>query len=71
MRSWLLKERYPKEIDDEEVSKVKLKFSRKIVSKDKEIKDVPLIVTYHTTSLNCLSKTIRDNLCLLYMNEEV
>ena len=53
-----------------EISKVKFNFSKKINPKEKEDKDVPLVGTYHP-SLNCLSKIIRDNLHLLYMNDEV
>ena len=41
MRSWFLKGRYPEEIDDKEMSKVKFKFSRKIKPKDKEKKLFP------------------------------
>ena len=52
------------------MSKVKFNFSNIINPKAKEEKGVPLVVTcYH--SLNCLSKTIRGNLHLLYMNDEV
>ena len=49
--------------------KVKLNFSKKISPNEKEEKGVPLVVTYHS-SLNCLSKIIRGNLYLLYMNDE-
>ena len=52
------------------MSKVKFNFSKKINPKEKEEKGVPLVVTCYR-SLNCLSKTIRDNLHLLYMNDEV
>ena len=52
------------------MSKVKFNFSKKINPKEKKEKGVPLVVTYHP-SLNCLSKIIRDNLHLLYMNDEV
>ena len=45
-------------------------FSKKINPKEKEKQGVPLVVTYYP-SLNCLSKIIRDNLYLLYMNDEV
>ena len=51
------------------MSKVKFNFSRKIKPKDKAEKGVPLIVTYHP-SLNCLSTIIRENLHILYMNDE-
>ena len=50
--------------------KVKFNFSKKINPKEKEEKSFALVVTYHP-SLNCLSKIIRDNLHLLYMNDEV
>ena len=70
LRSWFVKRRYPEEIIDKEMSKVKFNFSKKINPKEKEEKGVPLVVTYHP-SLNCLSKIIRDNLYLLYMNNEV
>ena len=49
--------------------KVKLNISKKISPNEKEEKGVPLVVTYHS-SLNCLSKIIRGNLYLLYMNDE-
>ena len=52
------------------MSKDKFNFSKKINPKEREEKGVPLVVTYHP-SLNCLSKIIRDNLYLLYMNNEV
>ena len=38
--------------------------------KEKEEEVVPLVVTYHP-SLNSLNKIIRDNLYLLYMNDDV
>ena len=50
--------------------KIKLDFSKKINPKEKEENNVPLAVTYHS-SLNYLSKIIRDSLYLLYMNDEV
>ena len=46
---------YPEEIFDQEMSKLKFIFSRKIRPKEKKEKSVPLIVTHHL-SLNCLSK---------------
>ena len=49
--------------------KFRINFSKKINSKEKEEKDVPLVVTYHS-SLNWISKITRDNLHLLYMNDE-
>ena len=70
MRSLFLKRRYPEEIIDKEISKVKFHFSRKIKPKCKGEKGVPLIVTYHP-SLNCLSKNIKKKLYLLYMNNQV
>ena len=42
-----LKRRYPEEIVDEEMSKVKFNFLKKIKLKYKEEEVVPLIVTYH------------------------
>ena len=45
MRLRFLKKRYPKEIIDKEMPKVKFNFPRKIKPKDKEEKGVPLIVT--------------------------
>ena len=70
LRLWFIKRRYPEKIIDKEMSKVKSNFPKKIIPKEKEEKGVPLVVTYHP-SLNCLSKIIRDNLYLLYMNNEV
>ena len=68
LRSWFVKRSYPEEIIVKEMSKFKFNFSKKINPKEKEEKDVPLVVTYHP-SLNCLSKIVRDNLYLLYMND--
>ena len=49
--------------------KVRFNFSKKINPKEKE-ENIPLVITYHPI-LNCLSEIIRDNLHLLYMNDEV
>ena len=70
MRSRFFKIRYPEKIIGKEMSNVKFNFFRKIKPKDKKEKGISLIVTYHP-SLNCLSKIIKGNLCLLYMNVEV
>ena len=70
LRSWFFKRRYPEEIIDKEMPKVKFNFSKKINPTEKEEKGAPLVVTYHP-SLNCLSKIIRDNLHILCMNDEV
>ena len=59
MRSWFIKRRYPKEIVDKEMSKIKFNFSKKVKLKEKNKKGVPLIVTYHL-SRNCLSKIFRE-----------
>ena len=45
MKSWVLKIRYPEEIVDKQMSKVKFNFSRKTKPKSKVKKDVPPIVT--------------------------
>ena len=42
-----LKRRYPEEIVDEEMSKVKFNFFKKVKPKCKEEEVVPLIVTYY------------------------
>ena len=52
------------------MSKFYFNFPKKINPKEKEEKGVPLVVTYHL-SLYRFSKNIRDNLHLLYMNDEV
>ena len=70
LRSWFVKRRYPEEIIDKEMSKVKFNFSNKINPKENEEKGVRLVVTFHP-SLNYLSKIIRGNLHLLHMNDEV
>ena len=67
--SWFVKRRYPEEIIDKEMLKVKFNFSKKINPKEKEEKSFAQVVTYHP-SLNCLSKIIRD-LHLLYIHDEV
>ena len=54
------KKRYPWEIVDKEMSKVKFNLSRKSKTKVKEAKGITLIVTYHS-SLNCPSENIREN----------
>ena len=45
LRSWFVKRRYPEEIIDKEMPKVKLNFSVKINPKGKEEKGVTLVVT--------------------------
>ena len=67
MRSWFFKRKYPEEIIDKEMSKVKFNFPRKMKPKVKEKKGVALIVKNHR-NLNCLSKIIREN--ILYMNDK-
>ena len=48
--------RYPEELVDKKMSKLKLNFSRKIrANEKKKEKGVPLIDTYHLR-LNCLGK---------------
>ena len=47
---------------DEEMKKIK--FLKKGSKKSKGSKGVPFVVTYHP-SLNCLSRTIEDNLNIL------
>ena len=68
MRSWFLKRSYPEHLNNTEMKKVKFK-SREKDEKSK-LKVVPFVVTYHS-SLSCLHNIIRDNIYLLYMNEEV
>ena len=47
MRSWFFKRKYPDEIIDMEMSKVKFNFPRKMKPKVKEEKGVALIVKNH------------------------
>ena len=67
MKSWFLKRGYQENMIDEVMKKVK--FSGKGSNNSKESKVVPFVVTYHS-SLSCLSRTIQDNLNILYMNRE-
>ena len=70
LRSWFVKRRYPEEIIEGQMWKVKFNFSMEINFKEKEGKGVPLVVAYHPR-LNCLNKIIRENLPLLYTNNKV
>ena len=70
LRSWFVKRRYPEEIIEGQMWKVKFNFSMEINFKENEGKGVPLVVAYHPR-LNCLNKIIRENLPLLYTNNKV
>ena len=65
IKSWFLKRSYPENMIDKEMKKVK--FSEKGSKQSKGSKGVPFVVTYHPF-LNCLSRIIKDNLNILYMN---
>ena len=67
MKSWFLKRGYPENMIDEEMKKVKS--SEKSSNNSKGSKGVPFVVTYHP-SLNCLSRILKENLSILYMNRE-
>ena len=67
--SWFFKKGYPEQIIDYEMEKVNFCKSKK-KSGIKKKKGVPFVVTYHPKLKN-LSKIIKDNLYLLYMNDEV
>ena len=67
MKSWILKRGYPENMIDEEMKKVKS--SEKSSNNSKGSKGVPFVVIYHP-SLNCLSRILKENLSILYMNRE-
>ena len=69
MKSWFLKRGYPERIIDYEIEKVNFRENKKKSGINKR-KGVPFVVTYHPKLKN-LSKIIKDNLYLLYMNDEV
>ena len=68
IKSWFLKREYPEIMIDEEMKK--FKFSGKFSNNSNGSKGDPFLVTYHP-SLNCLSRIIKDNLNILYMNREL
>ena len=65
MKSWLLKRGYPVQIIDCEMEKVSFRENKKKSGTNKK-KGVTVVVTYHSNP----SKIIKDNLYLLYMNDE-
>ena len=67
MKSWFLKRGYQENMIDEVMKKVY--FSEKGSNNSKGSKGLPFVVTYHP-SLSCLSRTIKDNLNILYMNRK-
>ena len=69
MKSWFLKRGYPEQIIDCEMEKVNFR-KNKSKSEINKKKGVPFVVTYYP-KLKDLSKIIKDNLYLLYMNDEV
>ena len=69
MKSWFLKRGYPERIIDYVMEKVNFRENKKKSGINKW-KGVPFVVTYHPKLKN-LSKIIKDNLDLLYMNDEV
>ena len=69
MKSWFLKRVYPEQINDHEMEKVNFR-ENKMKSGINKKKGVTFVVTYHPKSKN-LSKIIKDNLYLLYINDEV
>ena len=69
MKSWFLKRGYPERIIDYEIEKVNFRENKKKSGINKR-KGVPFVVTYHPKLKN-LSNIIKDNLYLLYMNDEV
>ena len=69
MKSWFLKRGYPERIIDYEMEKVNFRENKKKSGINKW-KGVPFVVTYHP-KLKKLSKIIKDNLYLLYMNDRL
>ena len=68
MRSWFYKRGYPKGLLEKEMRKVKFSgFTRR---NTREKKGVPFVITYHS-SLKNIGRIINQNLCILYMNEDV
>ena len=60
---------YPEQIVDSEMEKINFRENKKKSGTNKK-KRLPFLVTYHPKLRN-LSKVIKDNLDLLYMNDEV
>ena len=69
MKSRFLKRGYPEWIIDYGMETVNFRENKKKSGINKR-KGVPFVVTYHPKLKN-LSKIIKDNLYLLYMNDEV
>ena len=68
MKLWFFKREYPEQIIDCKLKKVNFRENKKSERNNK--KRVPFVVTYHPM-LEGLRKIIKDNLYLLYMNDEV
>ena len=68
MRSWFYRRGYFKGLVEKEIAKVK--FSGYTKRNKREKKGVPFVITYHQ-SLKNIGRIIHQNLCILYINEEV
>ena len=68
MKSWLLKRRYPNNVIEKEIKKVK--FSKISSTRKDNAKGVPLMVTYHP-GLKNVNQIINKSLHLLHMDQEV
>ena len=69
MKTWFSQRGYPQKLIETETSQVKFS-SRRVFPRTKVEKGVPLVVAYDPL-LKTIRKIIYDNLCLLYMNEEL
>ena len=69
MKSWLSQGGYPQKLIETDFSKAKFSGQR-VFHRAKVEKGVPLVATQHPL-LKSNEKIIYDNLCLLYINEEV
>ena len=68
MRSWFCRRGYFKGLVEKEITNVK--FSGYTKRNKREKKGVPFVITYHQ-SLKNIGRIINQNLCILFMNEEV
>ena len=68
MRSWFYKKGYPKGLVEKQIGKIKFSGYTRINKRGN--KGIPFVITYHP-SLKNIGSVINQNLCILYMNEDV
>ena len=70
MKTWFLRQGYPKNVDESEIKKVWVLHVFNNKPQNRTLERIPLVTTYHPL-LNSLGKVLSKNLNFLYMNEEV